>query len=98
MPMSSDGFAANTSGWSIGPRARETGLIGCAERIQHSCPLATKPRQRQNIGSRMKREVHVRFWERPRVKVPRATRQKPHLGKVRFLVRCRRIVDLTNIV
>src|ERR1035437_4551183 len=39
------------------------------------CPLATMPRQRPNIGSRMNREVHVRFWERPRVKVPRATRQ-----------------------
>ena len=28
------------------------------------CPLATMPRQRPNIGSRMNREVHVRFWER----------------------------------
>src|SRR5450755_346214 len=34
--MSFDGPAANTSGWSIGPRARGTGPIGCAERIQHS--------------------------------------------------------------
>src|SRR5262245_56171740 len=30
--------------------------------------------QRPNIGSRMNREVHVRFWERPGVKVLRATR------------------------
>src|ERR1035437_2614071 len=44
------------------------------------CPLATMPRQRPNIGSRMNREVHVRFWERPRVKVPRATRQTRKSG------------------
>jgi hypothetical protein len=37
--MSFDGLAANTSGWSIGPRARETGSIGCAARIQHSLPI-----------------------------------------------------------
>src|SRR6266404_2258779 len=30
--------------------------------------------QRPNIGSRMNREVHVRFWERPEVKALRATR------------------------
>jgi hypothetical protein len=73
--MSFDGPAANTSGWSIGPRARGTGSIGCAERIQHSLPIGRMPWQRPNIGSRMNREVHVRFWERPRVKLPRATRQ-----------------------
>ncbi len=28
-----------------------------------------------NIGSRVKREFHARFWERPGVKFPRATRQ-----------------------
>src|SRR6202158_6359317 len=39
MPMSFDGLAANTSGWSIGPRAREIGSIGCAARIQHSLPI-----------------------------------------------------------
>src|SRR5260370_4742486 len=39
------------------------------------CPLATMPRQRPNIGSRMNREVHVRFWERLEVKALRATRQ-----------------------
>src|SRR4029077_2802920 len=30
---------------------------------------------RPNIGSRMNREVHVRIWERPEVRVLRATRQ-----------------------
>src|SRR6266849_7986522 len=39
MPMSFDGLAANTSGWSIGPRARGTGSIGCAARIQHCLPI-----------------------------------------------------------
>src|ERR1039458_9853216 len=39
MPTSFDGLAANTSGWSIGPRARGTGSIGCAARIQHSLPI-----------------------------------------------------------
>src|SRR6266550_2663657 len=33
------------------------------------------PWQRPNIGSRMNREVHVRIWERPEVRVLRATRQ-----------------------
>ena len=39
------------------------------------CALAFMPWQRPDIGSRMNREVHVRFWERLGVKVPRATRQ-----------------------
>src|SRR6478609_4529921 len=39
MPMSFDGVAANTSGWSIGPRARGIGSIGCAARIQYSLPI-----------------------------------------------------------
>ena len=30
--------------------------------------------RRPNIGSRMNREVHVRFWERAEVKFLRATR------------------------
>jgi RNA-directed DNA polymerase len=36
--------------------------------------LAAMSWQRPNIGSRMNREVHVRFWERPGVKLLRATR------------------------
>jgi hypothetical protein len=32
--------------------------------------------QRLNIGSRVTREGHARFWERPEVKFPRATRQQ----------------------
>jgi len=30
--------------------------------------------QQPNIGSRVNREVHARFWERPEVKFLRATR------------------------
>src|SRR5436305_2423560 len=37
-------------------------------------PLAAGLWQRPNTGSRMSREVHVRFWERVGVKLPRATR------------------------
>src|SRR5262249_36787738 len=37
--------------------------------------LAAMPWKRLNIGSRMNREVHVRFWERPEVRLLRATRQ-----------------------
>src|SRR5712675_1447050 len=36
MPMSFDGHAANSSGWFIRPRARETGSTGCAERHRNS--------------------------------------------------------------
>src|SRR5467141_3353044 len=32
--------------------------------------------KRPNIGSRMNREVHIRFWERLEVKLLRATRQR----------------------
>src|SRR5215472_14630779 len=38
-------------------------------------PLAAMPWQRPNIGSRVTREGHARFWERPEVKFLRATRQ-----------------------
>src|SRR6516165_12424122 len=37
--------------------------------------LAAVSRKRPSNGSRMNREVHVRFWESPEVKVLRATRQ-----------------------
>src|SRR5215510_3622039 len=40
-------------------------------------PLAALPWKRLNIGSRMNREVHVRIWERPEVRVLRATRLHP---------------------
>src|SRR6185369_9662091 len=38
------------------------------------CSLAAMSWQRPDIGSRVTREGHARFWERPRVKFPRATR------------------------
>jgi hypothetical protein len=42
------------------------------------------PWQRPNIGSRMNRKVHVRFWERPEVKFLRATRQNPQTLRIRL--------------
>ena len=35
----------------------------------------SRSRQRPNIGSRVIREGHARFWERPEVEFLRATRQ-----------------------
>src|SRR4029077_2309316 len=59
------------------------GLVRSAAPSESSTlrPLADMPWQRPNIGSRMKREVHVRFWERLRVKLPRATRQSRHFDR-----------------
>src|SRR5712692_9256954 len=39
--------------------------------------------KRPSNGSRMNREVHVRFWESPEEKVLRATRQNPSPNVVR---------------
>src|SRR6202035_4626470 len=38
------------------------------------CSLDVMSWQRPNIGSRVTREGHARFWERPKVKFLRATR------------------------
>src|SRR5262249_41554913 len=38
--------------------------------------------KRPNIGSRVNREVHARFWERPAVRFLRATRQTPRLHSI----------------
>ena len=46
--------------------------------------LRSLPWKRPNIGSRMNREVHVRIWERPEVRVLRATRHEDHPGCGRF--------------
>jgi hypothetical protein len=43
--------------------------------------------QRPNIGSRVNREVHARFWERAAVKLLRATRQSQTFGDVRVTSR-----------
>src|SRR5947207_1479166 len=43
--------------------------------------LATMPWRRPNIGSRVTREGHARFWERLGVKLPWATRQKEKLNQ-----------------
>src|SRR5262249_2160348 len=45
-------------------------------------------RQRPNIGSRVTREGHARFWERPEVKFLRATRRPRPRAKVRHIRKC----------
>src|SRR5260370_25060212 len=61
MPMSFDGPVANISGWSIGPRARGTGSIGCAARIKHSLRIGdyatATAEQREPYESRGSRPV-----------------------------------------
>ena len=53
-------------------------------------------KQRPNIGSRVTREGHARFWERPEVKFLRATRRtsrfRGEVGKV-----CNRCVCIGGI-
>ena len=43
--------------------------------------------QRSNIGSRVNREVHARFWERPGVRFLRATRRVSRASPVQTAVR-----------
>src|SRR6202047_5203875 len=51
------------------------------------CSLDVMSWQRPNIGSRVTREGHARFWERPEVKFLRATRQTRSLRRCRQNVR-----------
>jgi hypothetical protein len=44
--------------------------------------------QRPNIGSRVTREGHARFWERPEVKFLRATRQSRRMRPACFSSEC----------
>src|SRR5262245_31688437 len=44
--------------------------------------------QRPNIGSRVTREGHARFWERPEVEFLRATRHFRQIGAVATLRGC----------
>jgi hypothetical protein len=45
--------------------------------------------KRPNIGSRMNREVHVRIWERPEVRILRATRHQQRFPSPNLNGRCR---------
>src|SRR5215472_17029433 len=56
-------------------------------KFQALCSLAAMSWKRPNNGSRMNREVHVRFWESPEVKVLRATRHERRFRDVRERVR-----------
>ena len=62
---------------SIVPRTESTGLVRALSSGEPAslCALGLMPWQRLNIGSRVNREVHARFWERLAVKVRLATRQ-----------------------
>jgi hypothetical protein len=77
MHMSSGGHAESSSDCAARPKARELGLTGYAVPIQSSLQLAAMSWQRPNIGSRVTREGHAPFWERPAVKFLRATRREP---------------------
>jgi hypothetical protein len=65
------------------PDQGSAGLVrpGAPGDTEALCSLASMPSQRPNIGSRVTREGHARFWERPGVKLPRATRQNGYGGR-----------------
>ena len=73
-PMSFGGRVANSSGCVHQTKGRK-GLVRPAppRNAEALRSLAAMSWQRPNIGSRMNREVHVRFWERPGVKFPGPT-------------------------
>src|SRR6266568_758051 len=73
--MSSAGRAASSSGCVGRPRGRETGLTGYAEPIRHSLPTGSSAMETAEHREPYESRVHVRIWERPEVRVLRATRQ-----------------------
>src|SRR6516162_8909248 len=86
--MSSAGRAASLSGCVGRPRGHETGLTATPSQSNTLRPLAALSWKRPNIGSRMNREVHVRIWERPEVRVLRATRHEDAFPRPRANGRC----------
>src|SRR6516162_8911564 len=87
--MSSAGRAASLSGCVGRPRGHETGLTATPSKSNTLRPLAALSWKRPNIGSRMNREVHVRIWERPEVRVLRATRHEDPFPRPGPNGRCR---------
>src|SRR5215470_8194678 len=73
--MLSAGRVVSSNGCVTKPKGRETGckVALCKSKALRS--LAAMSWKWPNNGSRMNREVHVRLWESPEVKVLRATRQ-----------------------
>jgi hypothetical protein len=61
-------------GCATRPRVQEIGLTGSAVPIQHSSLIGRYVMATAEHRSRVNREVHARFWERPEVKLLRATR------------------------
>src|SRR6516164_6959232 len=86
--MSSAGRAASLSGCVGRPRGHETGLTATPSKSNTLRPLAALSWKRPNIGSRMNREVHVRIWERPAVRILRATRHQDQFVPTRPSVGC----------
>src|SRR6516164_1666709 len=86
--MSSAGRAASLSGCVGRPRGHETGLTATPSKSNTLRPLAALSWKRPNIGSRMNREVHVRIWERPEVRVLWATRHEHQFAPPRPSDRC----------
>src|SRR5215467_9876742 len=93
--MSSAGRAVSSNGCVTKPKEREIGLTGCLCQSEALRSLAAMSWKRPNIGSRMNREVHVRFWERLEMKLLRATRQvqpsRPRRHRVRYTPDSRRL-------
>jgi uncharacterized protein (DUF4415 family) len=56
------------------------------DRTAALCRLAAMPWKGPDIGSRVTREGHARFWERPEAKLLRATRQNEPLAQSRGLL------------
>jgi hypothetical protein len=73
--MSSAGRIVSSNGCVTKPEGRETGLHGCFVQIRSSSLTGSYVWKWPNNGSCMNREVHVRFWESPEVKVLADTRQ-----------------------
>src|SRR4029077_6161349 len=73
MPMSSGGrvVSSDASPDQRGKRLVRPATPGLPNAL---CSLGTVSWQRPNIGSRVTREGHARFWERPEVKFLPATR------------------------
>jgi hypothetical protein len=72
--MSSAGRVVSSNGCVTKPKGRETGLHGWFVRIRSSSLTGSYVMATAEQGSRVNREVHVRFWESLEVKVLWATR------------------------
>src|SRR5262245_33258244 len=82
MPMSSGGPVASSSGCATRPRAQEIGLTGSAAPTQPSSLIGRYVMATAEHREPCESTGHARFWERPEVKVLRATRHFRHSERV----------------